>query len=311
VKLRSQTMKFKIIFFFFSVFWSWGNAQSSPVFVWSNVPLFSEPNIQILETVNTKEVSELIASASIKNSQNPLGKYVSHTIQPELVVVYLESELKREQFSVVTHAYSEQPDGGAFSNLKRLVETQSSAVIPYTRGLGSSLISSLAASLPSSASTIFVSNDGIPASLQTLNFQSLSKEEFEKLLQSDWKLLHNGVSDLVIVFMGSSQDDSFVGRISLELSKIGSLSFLAFERVTERPNHYPISHPVMAHWEERYQQRSVAQGDSNSLMPAEIAGALIIMIPFLFILFWGIYWTFSLQSSLKFDAEKKYASKGQ
>jgi len=303
-------MKFYIFSVLFSILCIQGYAQNSPVFVWSNLPLFSAPNIQILETVNTKEVSELIASDSLKNSDNPVGKYLANTIQPELVIVYVESELKREQFSMISHAYREQPDGGAFSNLKRLVETHSSAVIPYARGLGSSLVSSLGASLPNSASTFFVSNDGIPTSFQDIEreFPTLRKEEFEQLLQSDWKPLHNGIPDLVIVYMGSSQDDSFVGKVSSQLSKVNCLSFLAFERVNEQSN--PISDSVTSQWGKRSQQGYLAtQGNSQSLMPAEIAGALIIMIPFLFILGWGIFWTFSLQSNLKFDAEKNLLKK--
>jgi len=90
-----------------------------------------------------------------------LAKYFNNDAKPEILIIFVEPELRSEQIPILAHSYKTQPNGGAFSNLKRLVETsRSSLVVPYVSSEGFSIASSIAdnliAGLPSSSSIVVV-----------------------------------------------------------------------------------------------------------------------------------------------------------
>jgi len=137
----------------------------------------------------------------------------------------------------------------------------------------------------------------------------MSLAQLKNVAATNWDLLSNGVTDVVVVCFDSpavhtdnieevtssySADDLFMNSI---LHSLGS-DYLAIFTV-EKPAAESIK-----------QARAIMMArqlsdDSGAFYPSDVIEAHIVMIPFLIILFTGICCTCSVQSELKFDAEKK------
>jgi len=283
---------------------------TSPVFMWSSVDSLTGVNTQDVDLVTIEEISR----AFQKNAEGPLTKYINADTKPEILIVFVEPELRSEQIPMLAHSYKTQPNGGAFSHLKRFVETsRSSLVVPYVTSEGFSIASTIAENLihalPSTSSVVVVGDSVTLSSSKIIKMSMTSL--MSKLLDGKWDLLNNGVTDLLVVSFQSTfeteestvhdsyaADDSTMNSIVTALRQI---SYTAIFTADRSGSIFTNRSPNMEHFVKKFQQADIL---FTTNWPYVITQALIIMLPFLFILSLGIYCTFQLQSGLKFDAEK-------
>jgi len=287
---------------------------TSPVFMWSNTQYFGGKNVHVNEYT---PVDYLTGTILKKETGNPLAQYFTGAKAPEVIFVFLEPELRTEQFPLLAGSYSLHPNGGAFSKLKGTLESfaSSSLVIPYTHvgeeeAIGTTVVEEIAKQLDKQASIIIASKN--PESFQTLASRAsrVSLEDLKKMATKDWNIFSNGVTDIVVVCFDSpavhasnvdqvatsyATDDAFVHDLLQKVQGSYLAIFTADKSATETVRYERASMMV----------KQLAQASSSGLYPPDVIEAQIVMIPLLLILAIGIICTFGVQSDLKFDAEKK------
>jgi len=282
---------------------------TSPVFMWSSVESFKGVNAQDVDVATVEDITH-----AFQKTESPLAKYFNNDAKPEILIIFVEPELRSEQIPILAHSYKTQPNGGAFSNLKRFVETsRSSLVVPYVSSegfsIGSTIAENLITGLPSSSSIVVV-GDAVTLSSSKIVKISMSSL-MSKLSDGTWDLLNNGVTDLLIVSFESTfeteeskvhasfaADDSSMNSIVAALRQVSYTAIFTADRSGSILNNRA---PNMEHFVKKFQQTDILYFTN---WPYAITQALIIMLPFLFILSLGIWCTYQLQSALKFDAEK-------
>jgi len=314
--------KICVLVLFASVFLheAFSSTETAPVFMWSNTKAFTGQNIQEINVISARSLSKFT------QTESPISKYLTK-IETEVIVLFVEPFLSSEQIPLLAQAYSETPNGGAFSNIKKLVETsRSSLVIPYTTAasIGSEMIRSLIAALPTEGSVYNVV-ENLKTDVDSNQFTV--SELMEKLGNPNWTPLKNGVTDLIVVYFNApsivsnyddsaaraqyEKDDHTVGAITEALANIdylaiftSDISAFQFESYSQRSSY---NGPHIKAFEQKFSQ------DYNTLYytnwPDGIIQALLVMTPFVGILFLGICCTFCIQSELKFDAEKNFLKK--
>jgi len=284
-------------------------AFTSPVFMWSNTQYFTGQNVVVNELMSTEDVV-----SSLGGGESPLKIQLKEgRQQPEIVFVFVEPELRTEQFPMLADAYSVHPSGGAFSKLKGTIESyaRSSLVVPFThvgnsKSIGSSIATDMITNLPQGGNVIVVNSE--TAFSGRTGIQRLTLEGLKVLLSTkDCSLLSNGVTDVVIVYFSSpavhpnnvdqvsssyANDDAYMHSILDSMTA----SYLAI---------FTADKPASESIKQARASLSVQQLAPQSIYPGDVLEAQIVMIPFLFILLVGLCCTSSVQSDLKFDAEKK------
>jgi len=277
--------------------------------MWSNTKYFIGQNVQVNEMVATEDVLR-----SIRGETSPVGKYFSEgKILPEVIVIFVEPELRTEQFPLLANAYAAQPNGGAFSKLKGALESYaaSSIVIPYSHSASGRTLGALVSSLSAQVSglNVIVAKNTDSHVLSELDGRTVTLEELSQLASSKWDILSNGVPDLIVVGFESpavhpenlelalasyTVDDAYMNSFLHSLGKTNYVAMFTAEKTD-----------IESVREARAMLTSVQLGDTDdtSIFPPEVIEALIVMIPFLLILYIGISCTSSLQSNLKYDAE--------
>jgi len=297
--------------------------ETAPVFMWSNSQTFTGRNLQEIDVISARVLSKFT------QTESPISKYlVQKSEAQEVIIVFVEPFLSSEQIPLLSHAYDERPNGGAFSNLKKLVETsKSSLVIPYTSSasVGSEFIRSLTASLPNGGS-VYTVGDNTNSNVDSV--QLTVAELLEKLGNSNWTPLNNGVTDLIVVHFNAptasnyddssvrtqyENDDHSIGAITTALEAVNYLAIFTSDsssvRVESHESRSSHNGPHIKAFEQRFGQTFDTLYFTN--WPDGAIEAIIIMIPFIFILFIGICCTFCVQSDLKYDAEKTFLRKNK
>jgi len=292
-----------------SSFASYSPAATSPVLMWSNTNVFTGQNTQEVKIVSAEQVYNALTSKS-----SLLSKYFTESASSsELTILFTEPKLSSEQFSLLAHAHEVNPNGGALSNLKNFVEkSKSSLVLPY---VASNLIGKqLAAHIETK----------IKGTSYTFTVEELQK----KLSQGNWEALNNGVTDLVVVEFSSPAvvsmlDDSSVhANYAADDASIASLiallkdtSYTAIFTSNGADSQVLDSITVserqgrseMAQFRDTYNQDHDLLYTTN--WPVGVVEGLLVMSPFIGILFVGICCTMQIQSDLKFGAEKAILKK--
>jgi len=136
---------------FFSLHLAYSTNVTAPVFMCSNTYAFTGRNLQEINVVSAENVA---------NFETPISQYITEKKEKaEVMVVFVEPRLLSEQFPLVALSYDEKPNGGAFGNLKKLIETsKSSLVIPYTSAhtVGTEIINTISTSIPSKGKVYIV-----------------------------------------------------------------------------------------------------------------------------------------------------------
>jgi len=264
-------------------------AVTSPALLWSNKNYFSGKNIQIADLVALSDISNAFSSSPA--TANPIAKFFTKGVKPEVIFVFAEPSLSTEEFLIAVGAHQSQINGGQFSNLKQLIESSTSSVVaPY---VNTSTIRSLIQTIQASK----IINVASQASEDVMSVQ-----QFVELVNSGkWELTANGVTDLVVVqFDGSfASDDKALGSI---LSTADYTYVALFTSARASVNTFTATFGKIAMLQE---ERALAASDDGGYWPDGVVAGLIIMVPFLIILAIGVSCTFNIQSALKFDGEKK------
>jgi len=284
---------------------------TSPLFMWSNTEYFVGQNLYVNGYISSDEVAH-----SLTKQESQISKYLNQKRpEHEVIFVFVEPELRTEQFPMLANSYSEHPNGGAFGKLKGTLESYatSSISLPYvhvgvSKTIASSIISELIKNLPTGGKVILAKDsDSTILEIESQNIERMSLAQL-KNIATDTNLLSNGVTDIVVVCFDSpiihtdniekvssdyAADDVYINTILHSLGTSYLAIFTAEKPATETVKQARATMMV----------RQLT--DSGSIYPSAVVEAQIVMIPFLIILFTGICCTFGLQSELKYDAERK------
>lgn len=209
--------------------------RTLPLFVWSSNDLFSHQNDQVLDTLSSQDIEDVLKGFLISNDDKTFISGIKGN--PEAVVLFLDTQLETDQISHYGSAYDTTNNGGSFSSLKRIIESsKSSLVAPYVvsesqYSLVDSALSRVANKM--SGSVLIARQDGAYVNLYALkkssNVQIISLEE----LNGESKLFSNGVSDLIIVYLniaGSAEQfashDALISSVSEMVSSATSGNFV-------------------------------------------------------------------------------------
>jgi len=255
---------------------------TSPAFLWSNKKFLLGQNIQVTSVASMKDIEHVITG-----KPSLLSPYIAKN-SPEVIFVFVEPELTTNNFMDAAGSRTAKIDGGQFVNLKNLLESStSSLIVPYV----------------SAAATL------VP-SLQRSRAIVMSPSQLKAALadKNNWEVLNNGVTDVIVVQFENSEyttHDSLLASVDSAMQSTSYAGVLTSSSAAsfDLGESFPLFASI----------RAASNGTGNNsngtnanldYWPDGIVEGLIIMIPFLFILFLGICCTFSVQSGLKFETEK-------
>lgn len=194
---------------------------------------------------------------------------------PEVVVFYVKAVLSTETFSRLARAYDGAVTGGAFSYLRRAVDSKPSLVLPYA-SIGDSLFSSVIDPVASHVqakfgpSASFVLSQGAGAAVVPGTVQ-VAHGNLEMYLRSTPELYSNGVPDVLVVYLNDraesdADQDLLMERVDSVLADETKGSYVALfggnqNVLSVASPHAPQLHSVRA-LEER--QQAVVAAVNNS-----------------------------------------------
>jgi len=318
--LQKTTMEQILVMFILFISFISASPLSSPLFLWSNTKIFKSVNQEIFQSTTTQDLSSFIVA-----SQSPLSVYYSETpSKPEIVVLFTQ-ELSRNEFDVLAKVYDSEITGGSFSNLKTILENAaSSVIIPYASTDSSSLALHLKDLVKRQPILVSQTETSTPFALKSLKFQQMSLSTLGDRLRSDWDILNNQVVDLIIVTLEGKESDTQLAKVIDSIKNTKYVAAFVPSSNVDYTTVFPDTHPIMfefetLHLQDQQHTRAVVGNKSNSngtvvipqssYWPAGIVQGLIVSIPLLIILSVGVHCAFTLQSALKFDAEKRLAGK--
>jgi len=178
-------------------------AADVPLVIWSGESYLSGQNIGISVPLVLNDVESTFQSLFLGGS-GLLKNYFSPTLDPEVVVLFLEQELRSEQLSV----YS-----SSFTNLKNLLKTEKSSLyapfVDLELSLDSAVVS-LVDTTVSNSGKVFYVGDSLPSFAQRRAPSSTVTDidDFKEFILKNSQIFTNSKTDLIIVYLhsGASQD---------------------------------------------------------------------------------------------------------
>jgi len=305
--------------------------EPSPAIMWSDMRYFSGKNVQIKETVSPYDLQKFILHAITQEMDqgNPLLAPVISNETPEIVVVFFEPKLSTSHLSQYSSAFS-TGKGGSFKNLKKNIDqAATSAVAPYFTLTGYtqedihitiSNVIRLHLEQHPTAYTVF-SSAKPNTDFEKINQVSLA--DLMSTLQSKENILHDGVTDLIVVQFTDleidlatkySEDDELLGSITSYIKEVTAGKFIglftssqasALSRYSSEEVHY------YNYARTDYLLTNGTNGTSpngtnqDTFFPTDVWEGLLVT-GVLFIITWiGVQCTFSLQSPEKFEGGRK------
>jgi len=256
------------------------STSTSPLFLWSNIPYFQGKNNQVKTLTPVESIQETLQNSG----------FISKTQKPETVIVFVQPNLN--DFVKISAARTSKPDGGAFANLKKLVETStSSVVIPYVLPKEGSISTHVIESLKSMI-------DGTT----TIVSKKFDQEEFKKTS-------NNGLTDLIIVhFNGQFAEEDLL--LNEYISMISSSTYVSIFTANESKDDNKVINKRFSQNDIRTLSKRLSQEDytsSGNIWNRSIVTGLVLMVPFIIILIVGLRCGFDIQSEINF--EKPLSSK--
>jgi len=256
------------------------STSTSPLFLWSNIPYFQGKNNQVKTLTPVESIQETLQNSG----------FISKTQKPETVIVFVQPNLN--DFVKISAARTSKPDGGAFANLKKLVETStSSVVIPYVLPKEGSISTHVVESLRSMI-------DGTT----TIVSEKFDQEEFKKTS-------NNGLTDLIIVhFNGQFAEEDLL--LNEYISMISSSTYVSIFTANESKDDNKVINKRFSQNDVRTLSKRLSQEDytsSGNIWNRSIVTGLVLMVPFIIILIVGLRCGFDIQSEINF--EKPLSSK--
>jgi len=314
------------------VFGEWiDKDEPSPILMWSNMGYFSGKNLQIKDNTSPYDLQKFILHAITQelDQGNPLLTPVISNEKPEVVLLFLEPRISTSQLSQYSSAFS-NGKGGSFKNLKNNIEQSTSSVVaPYFTLTGYTQedihitianIIRLYLDLNPTAYTIFSAID------LSNNFdKQVSLTELMSTLKSKEDILHDGVTDLIIVQFTNlqidlatkySEDDELLGEITSYIKDVTAGKFIGLftssqpstlaRYSSDEARYYNYARNVEYLLQTNGTNGTAPNGtNDNTYFPTDVWEGLLVT-SVLFIITWiGIQCTFSLQSPEKFEGGKR------
>jgi len=292
--------------------------RTSPAFIWANNNyLFSGQNVQVLDVASSEDIKDAVLKTKIPTVLSP---HFTHGVaqQPEVFFIFIENELRTDQVPAL---------GNSLKNIKSLVQSSSSSMaIPYVYNKGYGNIGTdIAAALADKSSKVMLATNGDYSNLpSSLRRHVVSLEKLVSLASdSSWELLHNKQMDVVVVMFdshssnnnrptmdapmleGVAVDDSYIAILLSHIKSVSYVSlFTAQQPATPVDYFFPSSDPKLARFEEAVTQTGLGDTCNGCFWPDSVVEGLVVIAPFLIILFIGVTCNYSIQSELKYEAER-------
>lgn len=316
-----------------------------PVFMWSGNQLFTVKNEQIVETLTPEDIEySLYSLLNINtNTQNTKldGLFSKPHGNPEVIVMFVEPELRTDQIPQFGAAYTNVANGGSFSHLKNIVESsQSSFVASYaTVGTHFSLLDTPLTRVSDAIKegTIVVAREGESTLFGLLSKLSGTKtiqvSDLTSYLTSESQIFNNGVTDLIVVCFEKAMDssalqaklgsnDELIGKVSALVEQATGGNYVGiYSGNSPAPLRISWSFPYAEEMRASRFIRSVQDGNNtnNNTIPTTsnylniftgpMLEAMIISFFLLAILMSGLCWMADLQTPDRFESPQKVAQR--
>jgi hypothetical protein len=292
-----------------AIIFSVASPSTTPVFFWSNTNYFLGRNEQIVDIISLQSLKTGLMQP--QSSEAALLKINGKAAAPELIVVFIEPELKTEQTSFLAEAYQDQPSGGVFANLKKFVETSKSSVVaPYASSHSDSIGTQLALDILehlSKESQIFVASDSDKQLETSRQVTKLTLKQLNEKLNQKWEVVSNGVTDLLVVYLDQTHEvnDALVNTVCSGLKGAEYVAIYTGDQPTRAVmKRFPVEHATLADFEEVNKQLYAIHDGNGPKWPDATLSGVVIIAPFVLILMIGICCTSSVQTPQKMDAER-------
>jgi hypothetical protein len=252
-----------------------------PALFWSNTNAFSKSIYELNEIITTQDVEQILTLNTEK-----FASVVTKT-SPQVTLVFLEAKLDTTNFYSVFGGRTKD-NVGYIPTLQKIVEGSSSSMIaPYVNITGN-----FDAELSKQFTRIIVVKQS--EDMMTVDGQVVAVEQLSNTVQ-------NG--DLVIVYMDAKDIQQTNAIFQGVFNVVSRFQYVAaFTSAEQKSFHFEAVYPQLARMQ-RDVQSNLGSVSSGYWLDG-IVEALIIMIPFIIILFTGLCCTFSVQSELRFEGEK-------
>jgi len=314
----SSVFVFCVVFAFFTIDTlafvetpSLASSLSIPVISWSPIPsMFSSP--------------QTLSSITPFNFQSTLAHYVDGSASvPEIVVLFIEPELRTDQIFQLSSAYSNAPDGGEMKNIRNFLQNSAqSNTAPYgmlanDRPFTYSAIYNLVEKMGDKLILVKQGAAEVPSVQSSTN---LDLEDLESYLIAHPSLFTNGQTELVVVYFQKEAymtvHDTLVGSIFTLVSThtTSSVAIYTADRPTPLGTHLSFSLPVEDRVETLYLDSYFVVPCNNTTIEytANFFGGpmlevYLMVFTLLGILLIGLCGLFELQTPERFDIPKASA----
>jgi len=253
-----------------------------PALFWSNTNTFSKSLYELNQVITTKDVQQILT----QNTEN-FASIVTKT-SPQITLVFLEAKLDTTNFYSVLGGRTKD-NNGYLPSLKSIIEGSTTSMIaPYVN-----ITSNVAAELAKQFNRVIVVKQS--QDMVTVDGQVVAIDQLATTVQS---------GDLVLVYMDAVDVQQTNAIFQNVFDVVKSYNYVAaFTSSQQKSYQFEAVYPQLAKMQRDVQATLAVSGSSGYWLDG-IVEALIIMIPFLIILFTGLCCTFSVQSELKFEVEK-------
>lgn len=253
-----------------------------PALFWSNTNTFSKSMLELNQIITTQDVEQILTQNTEK-----FASIVSKT-SPQITLVFLEAKLDTTNIYSVLGGRTKD-NNGYLPSLKAIIEGSTTSMIaPYVNITGNFDVE-----LSKQFNRVIVVKQS--EDMITVDGQVVAIDQLANTVQS---------GDLVLVYMDAVdvQQTNAIFQNVFEVVK-GYNYVAAFTSSQQKSYQFEAVYPHLAKIQRDVQATLGVSGSSGYWLDG-IVEALIIMIPFLIILFTGLCCTFNVQSELKFEGEK-------
>jgi len=252
------------------------SSYTVPVFMWSDKEIFL--NAQVYDTITTGDVEFALASLLHKDTSktSKLSSSINQNVAaPEVVILFVEPELRTDQVPYLSSAFASSPAGGSFSHIKKALENAgSSLVMPYAAVDDVSLLDEVLLDTFESINNANIFMANVAGSTLFSRLRRLNGVKLVNLdsLMTEMKSAHafdNGVTDLVVVSFGDndfSEHDEIVGSVLANIRAASKGNYAAI---------YTANVPVASKltWSFERHARSEFQDTIQYIMADDINGS--------------------------------------
>jgi len=242
-------------------------AADVPLAIWSGESYLSGQNIGISVPLVLNDVHSTFQSLFLSGS-GIIKNYFSPTLDPEVVVLFLEPELRSEQLSV--HASS-------FTNLKYLLKNEKSSLFAPFVDLEFSLdntVVSLIDTTITNEGNVFYVGESLPPFAQrgapSRTFTDIN--DFKEFITKNTIIFTNSKTDLIIVYLHSDASQDKFKETDLDIKLVHTIISSSTTKYVALYTALSYADPhLKMDFSSSHQKRSLSQ-ETNSSAPVPESG---------------------------------------